>query len=506
MAKKKIGNQKLKEDYRRERRRAMSLVRKYKNAGLFFENEIIPSIPKKITQASIDRLKKINKVYLFEHAKYYITPEGEAVNPYHMGKYYKPHKETQEEKFQKIFNKAIQNAEKRVNERIAEDRKKFSDDPEIRKYQEADLRLNVARSYKRLFEADEIEKAARQIEKKQGIKAAEDFLSRLPEEIPDKDHLHSRSYIRGDIEEKLEPITVLKQDRETQAYEDIELYNKIREELGNKEAQKFLSYLSDRRREDIQTILSGGKIKEDEDDEKARGTEESDKWKTPEDVVSDEGSESRPSGNEEFSFDGAGDYTSGNPYDEAESDEDDEEYDEEETRKEPEIPERPRKSFREQIDEDYEGEKFKKWREELENQLKKKKSERDYIYEGDQAYNVLINQIKQFESAFESGNASYQFMHESNAKLMGSLLSLLEDQIARYGRDAVLARLSGKALEINNLIETMAYKYQEDASNAFSQLAFIIKGESLSAKESEYLYDAGERYASSFLYFEDEEE
>lgn len=503
MANKNPYTDKYKSDYQKERKRVTALVKRYKEKGFFFEQEIIPPKPKRITKASVDRLKKINADYLKDKATYFITPEGEAVSPYSYKKYQQAKQPSEAQKFASLRNIAKAHAKSAALKHRKNET--FSSDPDIAKFQKAQSDLEVARGLNSLYLSRSLYETWKRLKAKEGIDVANRFAGSLSE----REYYYLESAYLGESFDK-KPDKNSVDYRIQKASEFVKLYNKLKREDNDREAKIILDKLSPEDREDVEDFLRYRPLKERRiPNEEAGRTEESDKRKTSEDVVSDEGSKSQPSGNENYSFDGADGYGSGYADDDDEDDEEsedesDEDFEQFKARKEAE---RDRgESFREQIDKDYEGEKFKKWREELENQLKKKKSERDFVYEGDQAYNVLVNQIKQFEKAFESGDASFRFVHQGNAKLMGSLLGLLEDQIARYGKDAVLGRLSGRALEINNLVETMSYKYEEDASNAFAQLAFIIKGESLSAKESEYLYDAGERYASSFLYFEDEEE
>lgn len=71
----------VKQQYKKQRRRAQSLIRKYKKAGYEVEIEI-PKIPKRITKGSINRLAKITpeKVRRASYAPNPLT--GERVNFY----------------------------------------------------------------------------------------------------------------------------------------------------------------------------------------------------------------------------------------------------------------------------------------------------------------------------------------------------------------------------------------------------------------------------------------
>lgn len=80
MARKKSETQKALEDaYRKERKRVLQLIRRNEKRGIIF-NEPIPAIPKKITQGSISRLKKINRNYLTEHATGIDIETGEIIS------------------------------------------------------------------------------------------------------------------------------------------------------------------------------------------------------------------------------------------------------------------------------------------------------------------------------------------------------------------------------------------------------------------------------------------
>ena len=57
-------------EYRKQRRRIQSFVRKAKKRGYIFSENIIPAIPKKITAASIRRLENITPEKLYKKAAY----------------------------------------------------------------------------------------------------------------------------------------------------------------------------------------------------------------------------------------------------------------------------------------------------------------------------------------------------------------------------------------------------------------------------------------------------
>lgn len=57
-------------DYRKERRRIQSFIRRNERRGFIFDDNVLPKIPKHITKASVRRLKKITPEYLYKRARY----------------------------------------------------------------------------------------------------------------------------------------------------------------------------------------------------------------------------------------------------------------------------------------------------------------------------------------------------------------------------------------------------------------------------------------------------
>lgn len=69
MAKKKWNNQTVKQ-YNKELKRIKQFIRRAEKRGYQFEDNIIPKKPKKITQGSVRKLKKINPDYLYKKSVY----------------------------------------------------------------------------------------------------------------------------------------------------------------------------------------------------------------------------------------------------------------------------------------------------------------------------------------------------------------------------------------------------------------------------------------------------
>lgn len=65
--------------YKRERNRIQRRIKEMQARGYEFTQSILPSIPKKITQKSVNRLAKINLEYLYRHSTYSGLATGETV-------------------------------------------------------------------------------------------------------------------------------------------------------------------------------------------------------------------------------------------------------------------------------------------------------------------------------------------------------------------------------------------------------------------------------------------
>lgn len=74
-----MAKQNLKVEYKRQRRRIQSFMRKAEKRGYIFDYNL-PAIPKKITQASIRRLSKVTPDYLYKHSTYVNQETGELVS------------------------------------------------------------------------------------------------------------------------------------------------------------------------------------------------------------------------------------------------------------------------------------------------------------------------------------------------------------------------------------------------------------------------------------------
>lgn len=64
----------LKNEYRKERKRVLQIVRRAKKKGITLSDNAVPSIPKKITQASINRLAKITPKSILKYEIKQVKP------------------------------------------------------------------------------------------------------------------------------------------------------------------------------------------------------------------------------------------------------------------------------------------------------------------------------------------------------------------------------------------------------------------------------------------------
>lgn len=70
-------------EYSKQRKRIQSFIRKHEKEGFYFEENILPAIPKKITKSSVSRLKKITPQKLYSKAVYAGEASyGEVVSSY----------------------------------------------------------------------------------------------------------------------------------------------------------------------------------------------------------------------------------------------------------------------------------------------------------------------------------------------------------------------------------------------------------------------------------------
>lgn len=76
MAKRKLTP--IQQQYRKERRRIQNAMNRLEKQGYVLQDDLLPSVPKKVTQASINRLKKINTEAIYKKSVRLDTETGET--------------------------------------------------------------------------------------------------------------------------------------------------------------------------------------------------------------------------------------------------------------------------------------------------------------------------------------------------------------------------------------------------------------------------------------------
>lgn len=69
----------IQQEYRRNRRRIQSAIRRLENRGYLVPENILPAIPKKITPASVRRLESLTTEKLYKRSEYVVQETGEIV-------------------------------------------------------------------------------------------------------------------------------------------------------------------------------------------------------------------------------------------------------------------------------------------------------------------------------------------------------------------------------------------------------------------------------------------
>lgn len=111
-------------EYSKQRKRIQSFIRKHEKEGFYFEENILPSIPKKITKASVSRLKKITPQKLYSKAVYAGEPSfGEVVSSYKGRQLRKQEAKKKREKRQRLKKQRIKTPHpKHIKENVSTDK------------------------------------------------------------------------------------------------------------------------------------------------------------------------------------------------------------------------------------------------------------------------------------------------------------------------------------------------------------------------------------------------
>ena len=111
-------------EYSKQRKRIQSFIRKHEKEGFYFEENILPAIPKKITKASVSRLKKITPQKLYSKAVYAGEASfGEVVSSYKGRQLRKQEAKKKREKRQRLKKQRIKTPRpKRIKDNVSKDK------------------------------------------------------------------------------------------------------------------------------------------------------------------------------------------------------------------------------------------------------------------------------------------------------------------------------------------------------------------------------------------------
>ena len=111
-------------EYSKQRKRIQSFIRKHEKEGFYFEENILPAVPKKITKASVSRLKKITPQKLYSKAVYAGEASyGEVVSSYKGRQLRKQEAKKKREKRQRLKKQRIKTPRpKRIKDKVSTDK------------------------------------------------------------------------------------------------------------------------------------------------------------------------------------------------------------------------------------------------------------------------------------------------------------------------------------------------------------------------------------------------
>ena len=111
-------------EYRKQRKRIQSFICKHEKEGFYFEENILPSIPKKITKASVSRLQKLTPQKLYSKAVYAGEASfGEVVSSYKGRQLRKQEAKKRREKRQRLKKQRIKTPRpKHMKENVSTDK------------------------------------------------------------------------------------------------------------------------------------------------------------------------------------------------------------------------------------------------------------------------------------------------------------------------------------------------------------------------------------------------
>lgn len=125
----------VKERYKKERRRIQRFIKSAEKRGYEFVTEILPSIPKRITEASIRRLEKLTPSTLYKKSKYHDPVTGEIIS----GERGREKERSQSARKAAVRRKEKQNVSRETLQRKIEETERATPEPE---YEGADYESN----------------------------------------------------------------------------------------------------------------------------------------------------------------------------------------------------------------------------------------------------------------------------------------------------------------------------------------------------------------------------
>lgn len=87
------------DEYNKQVKRLKSAIKRYEKEGLIFPDDILPNRPKRITQASVNKLKKIKPKDLIKKAEFLDVETGELFPPSERKKYSVKYEEPQSQNY-----------------------------------------------------------------------------------------------------------------------------------------------------------------------------------------------------------------------------------------------------------------------------------------------------------------------------------------------------------------------------------------------------------------------
>lgn len=472
------------DEYEKELRRLKNRVKYAQKKGYFFESSPIPETPKRITEKSIEKLRELKSFELSKLATYYITPEGEQLEPKY-GRIRQPKERTE----QQIISSYQNLAKAQVNRRVSKAKKQF-------------LERN-AQSLKETGKRIPILEKGYDVSQIKGKTYVDIYYSLLGAQGEDV----AQSYLDSLSSDEYENF--------------VDAYNIYPKKEGEKRAEQARARSETKRRKTPQAYKP---VSEDEGNQFTESNEDYDyRLDSPSDSGSYEQIKSPDESgrNEEYT-----DYkreealadSERNEYDKAEQEDldnyirrlrklwdehgylfDDEDIkdatdlfkkDREEAWKNLEREEGKLSDELEEKIKEKEDEAVKRWKESYEKQKYRPKNERTYVHDGAAIYEGILFRLRQFD--YQMNDPFFRNTHKLNPAYVEAFRKLLDRTIQTEGLNSVLRRLDGNGPLIDDAVETICWKGTQEAAlnTAFNELAEIITGKRGMTPEESAFYSS----------------